>query len=166
MQVIRKRQNTVASLLSFLAMVLCCTPSLALTDGVTYSDAGQHPPHADIVEHDYSRTSRYRIAYGAIKLQGSSQHVGRLSRWLDQIFAVPHRRVTVEAILQSGNKLTIRSSEWALLASGRTLAPVTAALINGRGADVEILFDARIPDEGSHLVYGWGNHLIEFTAIS
>jgi hypothetical protein len=30
---------------------------------------------------------------------------------------------------------------------------------------VEILFDARVPDKGSHWVYSHGNHLIEFTAI-
>ncbi|HXV82634.1 MAG TPA: M91 family zinc metallopeptidase [Candidatus Binatia bacterium] len=145
-------------------MVLWLAPSLAWTDAIAYS-ADRSPPYANIVERDYSRISRYRIPYGGIKLQGSSRHVGRLSGWLDQIFAVPHGRVTVEAILASGTKLTIRSSEWALPTSGRTLAPVTLGLINGRGADVEILFDARIPDQGSHWVYGQGNHLIEFTAI-
>ncbi len=119
----------------------------------------------DPVRRNYRNTGRYLISSYALTLEGSPHQIIRLSRWLDEIVSIPIGRQTLEAILDSGNQLTIRHSEWALQASGRTLAPVSDKLINGRGTDVEILFDARIPEQGSHAVFDAQRKAIEFTAV-
>lgn len=119
----------------------------------------------DHVRRNYRNTAKYLISGHAVTLEGTPQQVLRISRWLDEIRAVPIGKQTVEAILESGNQVTIRHSEWALQASGRTLAPVSENLTNGRGMDVEILFDARIPEQGSHLVFDSEHNSIEFTAL-
>jgi hypothetical protein len=117
------------------------------------------------VRRNYLDTSRYLISSYALVLEGTPQQIMRISRWLDEIVRIPIGRQTLEAILESGNQLTIRHSEWALLASGRTLAPVSDKLTNGVGADIEILFDARIPEQGSHYVFDADSNAIEFTAV-
>lgn len=127
-----------------------------------------HAPAAPVdnpVRRNYLDTSRYLIGERAVILEGSPSQVMRMSRWLDQIREIPIGRETLEAILDSGNHLILRHSEWALNSSGRTLAPLSANLTNGRGMDVEILFDARIPDDGSHTVFDTQRKAIEFTAI-
>jgi hypothetical protein len=110
-------------------------------------------------------TSRYLISSRAIVLEGSCYQIMRLSAWLDEVIKVPHGRTTLEAIFNSGNQVLIRHSNWALEASGRTLGPVTDRLSNGRGDDVVILFDARIPEQGSHWVFNSQQQRIEFTAV-
>jgi hypothetical protein len=117
------------------------------------------------VRRNYRNTGSYLVSSYAVVLEGAPRQVMRISRWIDEIARVPVGRETLEAILDSGNQLTIRHSEWALQASGRTLAPVTDDLTNGRGADVEILFDARIPERGSHTVFDAEQNCIEFTAV-
>jgi hypothetical protein len=117
------------------------------------------------VRRNYVNSSRYLLPGHALVLEGTPGQVMRLSNWLDEIFAVPIGAQTLRTILDSANQVTIRHSTWALHASGRTLAPVCAALTNGRGADVEILFDVRIPDQGSHLVFDAQRRSIEFTAV-
>ena len=119
----------------------------------------------DQVRRNYLNTSRYLVSSHALVLEGSPKQIMRISRWLDEIDKVPVGRQILEAILESGNQLTIRHSEWALLASGRTLAPVSDKLTIGVGADIEILFDARIPEEGSHFVFDSKSNAIEFTAV-
>ena len=119
----------------------------------------------DQVRRNYLNTSRYLVSSHALVLEGSPQQIMRISRWLDEINRVPIGRTTLEAILESGNQLTIRHSIWALQASGRTLAPVSDKLTNGKGADIEILFDARIPEEGSHFVFDAKSNAIKFTAV-
>jgi hypothetical protein len=84
-----------------------------------------------------------------------------MARWFHAVFTPG----ALEAILNSGNQLTIRHSAWALVASGRTQAPTSDRLTNGRGADVEILFEARIPEQGSHWVFDATHRRIEFTAV-
>ena len=54
---------------------------------------------------------------------------------------------------------------WALTAAGRTLAPVSRHLTNGRGEDVMILFDTRIPEQGSHHVFDSRGEPLAFTAV-
>jgi hypothetical protein len=121
---------------------------------------------ADItVRRNYLNTSHTLISGYALVLEGSPKQIMRLSRWLDEIIVIPSGRQTLNAILESGNQLTIRHSEWALQSSGRTLAPLSDNLTNGRGADVEILFDMRIPERGSHLVFDAHQNSIEFTAV-
>lgn len=117
------------------------------------------------VRRNYLNTSRYLVSSHALILEGSPQQIMRFSRWLDEILQIPIGRQTLQAIFASGNQLTIRHSEWALQASGRTLAPVSDRLTNGRGMDVEILFDARIPEQGSHFVFDSESNSIEFTAV-
>ncbi len=114
---------------------------------------------------NYRDTSKFFFSSQAIILEATPGRMMRISAWLDTIFSVPHGRETLQAILDSGNELIIRHSAWALEASGRTLAPVSANLTNGRGADVEILFDARIPEHGSHWVFDSKQRRIEFTAV-
>ena len=130
---------------------------------------GAHAPAAARADHqvrrNYLNTSKFFISSYALILEGSPQQITRMSGWLDEIASIPIGRATLQAILDSGNRLTIRHSEWALQASGRTLAPVSDNLTNGRGADVEILFDARIPEQGSHAVFDADRHAIEFTAV-
>lgn len=89
----------------------------------------------------------------------------RLSAGLDEIVTVPIGERTLEAILESGNQLTIRHWQWALQAAGRTLALLSDKLSNGQGSDVEILFDARIPEQGSHAAFDSQRNSMEFTAL-
>jgi Effector protein len=138
----------------------------AIWAGDENSVHAQSPKVADDqVRRNYLNTSRYIVSSHALVLEGSPQQIMRLSRWLDEIDRIPVGRMTLEAILESGNQLTIRHSVWALQASGRTLAPVSDKLTNGQGADIEILFDARIPEEGSHFVFDAKSNAIEFTAV-
>lgn len=117
------------------------------------------------IRRNYRDTSQYLVSSHAVVLQGSYSQIMRLSRWLDEIIKVPHGRKTLEAIFDSGNQLTIRHSSWALEASGRTVGPATDKLLNGYGEDVVILFDARIPEQGSHWVFDAQKQRIEFTAV-
>ena len=50
------------------------------------------------------------------------------------------------------------------MSSGRTSAPISDNLINGRGESVDIHFNADIPDYGSHLVFDSYKSPIEYTA--
>ena len=137
----------------------------------TWANGGDsHRAHARVdtgeqVRRYYLNTSQYLVSSYALILEGTPQQIMRISRWLDEINRVPIGRRTLEAILESGNQLIIRHSKWALQASGRTLAPVTDKLTNGEGADIEILFDARIPEVGSHFVFDANSNAIEFTAV-
>jgi hypothetical protein len=144
--------------------ILICSPAARAAD--RQGAHAQVPKGAyDHVRRNYRNTSKYLISSYAVVLEGSPQQVLRISRWLDDIVSIPIGEQTVDAILESGNQLTIRHSEWALQASGRTLAPVSDKLTNGEGMDVEILFDARIPEQGSHLVFDSEHNSIEFTAL-
>ena len=116
------------------------------------------------VRRNYRDTSKYLVASHALVLEGSAGQIMRISRWLDDIYSIPIGKQTLQAIFDSGNQLTIRHSEWALNASGRTQGPASDKLINGQGADVVILFDARIPENGSHFVFDSQSNAIEFTA--
>ena len=113
----------------------------------------------------YSDVSAFPISIHAIVLQGTRKQIARLAHWLDEIRKVPHGKKMIDDILLSGHQLLIRHSEWALQASGRTLAPITDNLTNGKGEDVEIMFDTRIPEEGSHWVFDSHNQPIQFTAV-
>lgn len=68
----------------------------------------------DQVRRNYRDTSSYLISSHALVLEGSPQHIMRMSRWLDDIIVIPIGRQTLEAIFDSGNQLIIRHSEWAL----------------------------------------------------
>ncbi|NJN47596.1 MAG: hypothetical protein HC808_15220 [Candidatus Competibacteraceae bacterium] len=139
---------------------------------IAWAESSQHTAHAPLsgtTEHQvkryYVNTSRFMISSYAIRLQASPRNIIRLSRWLDDIFSVPHGKTMITDIIASGHRLLIRDSSWALNSSGRTLAPVSRNLTNGRGEDVVILFDARIPEQGSHWVFDRYGQRIQFTAV-
>lgn len=117
------------------------------------------------IRRNYRHMSNLHQSGLAVLLEGTSAQIARLAGWLDEISSTSIGRETLEAIYRSGNTVTIRHSEWALVASGRTLAPVSAKLIDGRGDDATILFDARIPDSGSHIVYDSARNPIGFSAV-
>lgn len=117
------------------------------------------------IHRNYHDTSRYTDMGRAIALEGTPEQIMRLTGWLDRIARVPYGRQTLQAIFNSGNRVTIRHSPWALSAAGRTLAPLSRGLTNGRGADVLILFDVRIPEQGSHHVFDRAGEPLAFTAV-
>ncbi len=104
--------------------------------------------------------------FGAnIILIGCPEHVMRFTRWLDEIAMVPKGLQTLLIISNSPHDLVIQDSEHARRSAGRTLAPMTLNIINGIGESVEILFDARTKDSGSHMVYNSRRELIEYSTI-
>ena len=104
--------------------------------------------------------------FGAnIILVGCPEHIMRFTRWLDEIAMVPKGLQTLWRISDTPHELIIRDSEHALRSAGRTLAPMTMNIINGTGESVEIKFDARTEDGGSHMVYNARRELIEYSAI-
>jgi hypothetical protein len=68
-------------------------------------------------------------------------------------------------ISESGHELVIQHADFARISAGRIRAPMTMQLINGVGESVQIVFDARMDDNGTHFVYNDKNELIEYTAI-
>ena len=85
--------------------------------------------------------------------------------WLDEIARVPKGCRTLISISESGHELEIRHADHVRQNSGRTVAPLTMGLIDGKGESVQILFDATIPDSGSIMVYNGKRELVEYTAI-
>jgi hypothetical protein len=100
-----------------------------------------------------------------IMLRGTPEHVIKMTRWLDQIAMVPKGYQTLMMISNTPHELVIQHADHVLHSAGRTIAPMTMNLINGVGESVEILFDARTDDRGSHMVYNEKMELIEFSAI-
>lgn len=99
-----------------------------------------------------------------IQITGTPKQQQNFMRWLDGIAETEKGRQTLTAIIHSNHSLHIKHSETARLSAGRTIAPLTEDLINGRGAGVKIIFDANMKDSGSHQVYNEKLDLIEFTA--
>jgi hypothetical protein len=99
-----------------------------------------------------------------INLKGSLLHIAKFKHWLNQIVEVPHGKATLEAIITSGHGLTIQHSSVARISAGRTQAPMSENLINGKGESVRIIFDATITERGSHMVFNGKRELIEYTA--
>lgn len=100
-----------------------------------------------------------------ITLQGQLLHIAKFKYWLNEISKIPIGMQTLQDIIKSGHTLTILNNKHARISAGRTRAPMTMDLINGTGADVEILFDATITEAGSHMVYNSRKILVEFTAV-
>jgi hypothetical protein len=99
-----------------------------------------------------------------ISLHASLTQVRKMRRWIAQIANTAKGLETLQAIDRSGHKLLIKHSEYALVSSGRASAPMSAALIDGRGESVDIYFNFDIPDSGSHLVFDTHRQPIEYTA--
>ncbi len=99
-----------------------------------------------------------------ISLHGTPDQIAKLRKWMAQIAAVPKGLDTLIKIQQSGHKLFIYHSVYSMVSSGRTSAPASANLINGKGESVDIHFNAEIPDFGSHKVFSGTRKPIEYTA--
>lgn len=99
-----------------------------------------------------------------IVLQGNISEIANFQRWLNEIKQVPIGKETLEGILKSDHNLTISHDRSSRVSAGRTLAPMSENLINGVGTNVEIFFDASIPESGSHMVYNALKVLVEYTA--
>jgi hypothetical protein len=100
-----------------------------------------------------------------ILLKGTPYQIMRFSSWLDRISEVPKGYLTLKEISESGHELVIQHVRYAIISAGRTQGPLSADLINGKGAGVSILFNAHIPELGSHMVYNTERKLIEYTAV-
>lgn len=148
-----------------LLTAVLCIPALCWPDSDIASNRFSQNLADDRIQVSYSDVSASPISIRAIVLEGTHEQVQRLAQWLDEIRKIPHGKKMLDDILMSGNELLIRHSEWALQASGRTLAAITDNLTNGKGEDVEIMFDTRIPEQGSHWVFDSHNQPIEFTAL-
>lgn len=99
-----------------------------------------------------------------ISLHGTPLQIEKLRHWIGQIAAVPKGLDTLIEIQKTGHKLFIYHSTYSMVSSGRTSAPVSQNLINGKGESVDIHFNAEIPDHGSHRVYTNKKIPIEYTA--
>lgn len=159
-------RHWVATLVVVVCVGLCMEVEFANADG-----AERHlvkritPSDSQRVRRSYHHISRKLQSDYAILLEGSPAQIHRLSGWLDEISQTQIGKDTLDAISNSGNVVTIRHSAWALMASGRTHAPISSRLTDGRGEDVLILFDARIPDSGSHRVFDRRRQPIAFSAV-
>lgn len=118
-----------------------------------------------VVDRYYSGKALESKSPTSIVLQGKLLHVAKFKYWLNEISKVPAGKSTIEEIINSGHVLTIAHAKFARISAGRTRAPMTENLINGKGESVEIVFDATITDTGSHFVYNPDKKLIEYTAI-
>jgi ABC-type uncharacterized transport system YnjBCD substrate-binding protein len=126
--------------------------------GAAYADTSQ-------MIREYSNHHMADQPGSTILLKGNPQQINTFSKWLDQIVEVPKGLHSLKKIANSGHQLTIQHSTHALLSAGRTVAPMSLDLINGKGASVQILFNADIPDHGSHMVRDGKRQLIEYTAV-
>lgn len=99
-----------------------------------------------------------------IQIIGSREQQKNIVRWLDGIVITHKGRITLQKIINSGHQLTIRHSLAARLSAGRTIAPMTENLINGKGESVTITMDATMLDEGTHRVFNRHFSLIQFNA--
>jgi hypothetical protein len=120
---------------------------------------------------DYVVSRRYfddgflKIIGANIVLKGHPDHIIKFTRWLDQIMLVPKGFQTLKSIADSGHELVIEHADIARISAGRTQGPMTMNLINGVGESVHIIFDARMDDIGTHMVYNGKKELIEYTAV-
>lgn len=126
--------------------------------GASLTQANQKKPYFS-----YKKGGKY--FGGNIFLEGNRQQIARFESWLDRIAEVPKGYQTLKTVSESGHELTIRHSKYAVISAGRTLAPMSANLTNGKGESVTILFSAHIQDCESHMVYNAQRMLIEYTAI-
>ena len=137
--------------------LLLVTAILVPTRGMSY-DVGLVPLH----EFDQQDGKTWGLS---ISLHASLPQVMKMRRWLAQIAAVPKGRETLEAIDRSGHKLLIVQSHGSMISSGKASAPMSSALIDGRGESVDIYFNFNIPDYGSHRVFDTHRRPIEYTAV-
>ncbi len=127
-------------------------PSIVLAFGI-----GLVPLHSlnEQIDKEYGKN---------ISLHGTPEQIKNLRKWINQIATIPKGLDTLIEIQNSGHKLFITHSVYAMISSGRTSAPVSENLINGVGESVDIYFNANIPDQGSHRALDTTHKPIEYTA--
>ncbi len=113
----------------------------------------------------YSESAVSSYTLQNITITGTPLQQKRFLSWLNRIADIPKGQQTLLNIINTPHQLTITHSPAARLSAGRTIAPMTNDLINGVGADIVIIFDASIPEEGTQTVFNSQRNLIEFTAI-
>lgn len=143
-----------ASRISLLTVLI----TLLLLTGVPVCSSEQ-------VVRQYTSDSLGNNFYTNIELHGELIHITKFKYWLNEISTIPIGKETLGAIVNSGHILTVINDKNARFSAGRTRAPMTGDLINGKGASVEILFDGEVSEAGSHMVYNNSNELVEYTAI-
>ncbi len=101
----------------------------------------------------------------SISLHASKRQVEKMRQWFAEIASVPKGLQTLQEIDRSGHKLIITHSSFSTVSSGKASAPMSSALIDGRGESVDIYFNFDIPDGGSHRVFDTHRQPIEYTAV-
>lgn len=114
--------------------------------------------------HNKTTLSNYELISN-ITIEAENHHRKKITRWLIEIMSVPKGKITLKAIASSPHRLTIKHSHAARISAGRAIAPMTNDLTNGIGDNVTIMFDASMPDEGTHIVFSSHYKPIEFTAV-
>ena len=110
----------------------------------------------------YAVARRIPPAYGEAPMHGVLVDLAVAS---GQRVARGQTLATLEAIDRSGHKLLIVHSHYSMISSGKASAPMSSALIDGRGESVDIYFNFDIPDYGSHRVFNTQRRSIEYTAV-
>lgn len=136
------------------------TDSIAMLSVLSARTPDSNPVQSELFYHTQIST----LTIKNIKISGTRAQQNNFIRWLDGIAATQKGRNILNAIIHSGHQLHISHSSHAKLSAGRTIAPMTEDLINGRGASVSIIFDGNMTDRGSHFVYNNQLKLIEFNA--
>jgi hypothetical protein len=131
----------------------------------TFGISNAAAAEANAISQPYVPTNRNSGQDTSIHLVGTPHQIAKFTQWLDQIARVPKGQGTLKAIAESGHLLVIQHAKYAVISAGRALGPMSDNLINGTGESVEILFNAHIPDTGSHMVFSGSRQLIEYTAV-
>ncbi len=103
--------------------------------------------------------------FESVFICGSTLHQLEIIHLIQQARKYPIGEEIWQDIKNSGKRLLIAHSEGAVTFAGKSLAPMTSALSDGRGASAVILFNFEIPITGSHRVGGTQQEWTEFTKI-
>lgn len=134
------------------------------TENTSFVDFNTTPPSTPEQSPLFYHTQTSTLTIQNIKISGTRAQQNNFMRWLEGIAETQKGREILSKITTSGHQLHIAHSREAKLSAGRTIAPMTMDLINGKGASVKIIFDGNMNDKGSHFVYDEKLQYIEFTA--
>jgi len=138
--------------------------TLLIATGMLISMGAQGYDIGLVPLHEFSQQAEK--SYGrSISLHASKRQVEKMRQWFAEIASVPKGLETLQAIDRSDHKLIITHSSFSTVSSGKASAPMSSALIDGRGESVDIYFNFDIPDGGSHRVFDTRRQPIEYTAV-
>lgn len=138
--------------------------TLLLAAGILISTVARGYDIGLVPLHEFSQ-QQDKIWGRNISLHASERQVHKMRQWIGEIARVPKGMATLQAIDQSGHKLIIKHSPYSTVSSGKASAPMSSALIDGRGESVDIYFNFDIPDQGSHQVFDTHRRAIEYSAV-